>query len=377
MPRRSSCPQLSFAEAAELAYFGAKVLHPKTIHPALARAIPVRILNSRRPDGPGTRITADPAGPRGPVAAFACKRQVTVIDVTSGRMLEAHGFLRRLFQVFERHQTSVDVVTTSEVSVSVTVDDVRHLDGDRGGPLGLRRRRHRGSVWRCSASSATTCTRIPGTFGRIVGALGRRAAQARLAGRVAAQRDDRDARDGAGRGGGAAARRVLRRCGGRPAIRRRSCRRRARRESDMDLRQLEILRAVAESGSFTGRRAAPARVAIGGQPADPAARSGAERAAVLAHQAQGADHADRRGAAAARDPRVPGHQGDDRQHHRDAGEAHRQRASRRRHDRVAVRLPGAAEGVQAAASRGGRAGDHRIRPNGCCASCARARPISG
>ncbi len=164
-------PQLSFAEAAELAYFGAKVLHPKTIHPALARAIPVRILNSRRPDGPGTRITADPAGPRGPVAAFACKRQVTVIDVTSGRMLEAHGFLRRLFQVFERHQTSVDVVTTSEVSVSVTVDDVRHLAAivedlsdfadvvteDGLALLGI---------------VGDNLHADPGTFGRIVGALG-------------------------------------------------------------------------------------------------------------------------------------------------------------------------------------------------------------
>jgi aspartate kinase len=122
-------PHLSFAEAAELAFFGAKVLHPKTIQPALAQAIPVRILNARRPEGDGTRITAAPDVTRGPIAAFACKRQITVVDVTSSRMLEAYGFLRRLFQVFERHQTSVDVVTTSEVSVSVTVDDVRRLDG--------------------------------------------------------------------------------------------------------------------------------------------------------------------------------------------------------------------------------------------------------
>jgi aspartate kinase len=164
-------PELSFAEAAELAYFGAKVLHPKTIHPALARAIPVRILNSRRPDGAGTRITAEPAGSRGPVAAFACKRRVTVIDVTSGRMLEAHGFLRRLFQVFERHQTSVDVVTTSEVSVSVTVDDVRRLDAivedlsdfaDVVTEDGLALLGIVGDNLHAS----------PGTFGRIVGALG-------------------------------------------------------------------------------------------------------------------------------------------------------------------------------------------------------------
>ena len=121
-------PHLSFAEAAELAYFGAKVLHPKTIQPALSRGIPVRILNSRRPDAAGTLITAQPDRSASPVTALACKRHVTVVDVTSTRMLEAYGFLRRLFEVFERHQTSVDVVTTSEVSVSVTIDDRRRLD---------------------------------------------------------------------------------------------------------------------------------------------------------------------------------------------------------------------------------------------------------
>lgn len=121
-------PQLSFAEAAELAYFGAKVLHPSTILPAIERAIPVRILNSRKPDGDGTLITA--AGVRGatPVTALACKRDVTVVDITSSRMLMAYGFLRQVFEVFERFRTAVDVVTTSEVSVSVTVDDRRHLE---------------------------------------------------------------------------------------------------------------------------------------------------------------------------------------------------------------------------------------------------------
>jgi aspartate kinase len=120
-------PQLSFAEASELAYFGAKVLHPSTILPAVARNIPVRILNSRRPAAPGTLITS--AGGDGRrLTAIACKRDVTVIDITSTRMLMAHGFLRRLFEVFERMKTPVDVVTTSEVSVSVTVDDTRRLD---------------------------------------------------------------------------------------------------------------------------------------------------------------------------------------------------------------------------------------------------------
>jgi aspartate kinase len=120
-------PQLSFAEASELAYFGAKVLHPSTILPAVAKNIPVRILNSRRPEVAGTMITADGRVHDG-LTALACKRGVTVVDITSTRMLMAHGFLRRLFEVFERFKTPVDVVTTSEVSVSVTVDNPRRLD---------------------------------------------------------------------------------------------------------------------------------------------------------------------------------------------------------------------------------------------------------
>jgi len=128
VPQPRLVPQLSFAEASELAYFGAKVLHPSTILPAVTKNIPVRILNSRRPENTGTRITADAAPANGRLTAIACKRDVTVIDITSTRMLMAHGFLRRLFEVFERFKTAVDVVTTSEVSVSVTVDDTRRLD---------------------------------------------------------------------------------------------------------------------------------------------------------------------------------------------------------------------------------------------------------
>jgi aspartate kinase len=128
VPQPRLVPQLSFAEASELAYFGAKVLHPSTILPAVAKNIPVRILNSRRPDNTGTLITAEARHPDGRLTALACKRDVTVIDITSTRMLMAHGFLRRLFEVFERFKTAVDVVTTSEVSVSVTVDDTRRLE---------------------------------------------------------------------------------------------------------------------------------------------------------------------------------------------------------------------------------------------------------
>ncbi|MGC4082634.1 MAG: aspartate kinase [Vicinamibacterales bacterium] len=121
-------PELSFNEASELAYFGAKVLHPSTILPAVAKNIPVRILNSKRPDVRGTMITATGRNDGHTLTALACKRGVTVIDITSSRMLMAFGFLRRLFEVFERFKTPVDVVTTSEVSVSVTVDNTRRLD---------------------------------------------------------------------------------------------------------------------------------------------------------------------------------------------------------------------------------------------------------
>jgi aspartate kinase len=103
------------------------VLHPATIQPAVARNIPVRILNSHRAHALGTLITGERAASERPLTAVASKRGVTVVDITSTRMLMAHGFLRRLFEVFERFKTPVDVVTTSEVSVSVTVDDARRL----------------------------------------------------------------------------------------------------------------------------------------------------------------------------------------------------------------------------------------------------------
>jgi len=119
--------RLSFEEASELAYFGAKVLHPSTILPAIEKNIPVRILNTMRPDAAGSLIAAH-APRRDGLTAIACKRNITLINITSTRMLLAYGFLRRVFEVFERYATSVDVVTTSEVSVSVTVDDDRRVD---------------------------------------------------------------------------------------------------------------------------------------------------------------------------------------------------------------------------------------------------------
>jgi len=117
--------RISFDEAAELAAFGAKVLHPATIAPAVQRGIPVYVFNSRNPGGRGTMIAFD--APRVPVCAIAGKRGTTLVKLRSSRMLLAPGFLRRVFAVFETHRTSVDVVTTSEVSVSVTLDDATNL----------------------------------------------------------------------------------------------------------------------------------------------------------------------------------------------------------------------------------------------------------
>lgn len=119
--------RLSYAEAAELAYFGAKVLHPKTIQPAIDQCIPVRICNSRAPQETGTLVDAEAAATPRTVKAIAHKTDVTVVQITAARMLGAYGFLRALFEVFDRHRTVVDVVTTSEVSVSLTLDDASSL----------------------------------------------------------------------------------------------------------------------------------------------------------------------------------------------------------------------------------------------------------
>ena len=113
---------ISFAEAAELAYFGAKVLHPATVVPAVEKNIPVLILNSRRPEVPGTRIVSEAVPCGNVVKSIACKRKITLVNIHSTRMLMAHGFLRRIFEIFDRFETPVDMVATSEVSVSLTID---------------------------------------------------------------------------------------------------------------------------------------------------------------------------------------------------------------------------------------------------------------
>ncbi len=119
---------ISFAEAAELAYFGAKVLHPSTLLPAMAREIPVVVCNSRRPEVRGTTIVRQAPPSRALIKAIAFKRGITVVNVSSDRMLMAHGFLARLFSIFDKYETAIDMVATSEVSVSMTLDDTRHLD---------------------------------------------------------------------------------------------------------------------------------------------------------------------------------------------------------------------------------------------------------
>ncbi len=130
VPEARPVPRLSFAEASELAYFGARVLHPKTLLPAMERGIPVRVLNTARPDDPGSLITpaAEPADSSWRVKSIACKQDVTAVTIVSTRMLLAHGFLARVFEVFGRHHVVVDLVTTSEVSISVTVDDPSRLE---------------------------------------------------------------------------------------------------------------------------------------------------------------------------------------------------------------------------------------------------------
>ena len=119
---------ISFAEAAELAYFGAKVLHPSTLVPAIERDIPVHVCNSRQIDQPGTFISAAPVSSSSPIKSIACKRGITIVNILSTQMLLSYGFLRRIFEVFETHETVVDVVATSEVNVSLTVDSSQELE---------------------------------------------------------------------------------------------------------------------------------------------------------------------------------------------------------------------------------------------------------
>lgn len=119
-------PFLHFEEAAELAYFGAKILHPTCILPAKLNNIPVRLLNTMEPQAPGTLISMQ--SKKGTIQAVAAKDGITAIKIKSGRMLLAHGFMRKVFEIFESYQTSIDMITTSEVGVSITIDNTKRLD---------------------------------------------------------------------------------------------------------------------------------------------------------------------------------------------------------------------------------------------------------
>ena len=124
--KTSPVRQLHFEEAAELAYFGAKILHPTCIQPAKYANIPVRLLNTMEPSAPGTLISNDTE--QGKIKAVAAKENITAIQIKSGRMLLAYGFLRKVFEIFESYQTSIDMICTSEVGVSVSIDNTKHLN---------------------------------------------------------------------------------------------------------------------------------------------------------------------------------------------------------------------------------------------------------
>ena len=126
-PEARTLKTLSYEEAAELAYFGAKVLHPKTIQPAVDLQIPVRVCNSHQPSERGTMILPQKQSTPRLVKSIAYKKGITILHITSARMLGAFGFMSAIFQIFERHRTVIDVVTTSEVSVSLTLDNTDAL----------------------------------------------------------------------------------------------------------------------------------------------------------------------------------------------------------------------------------------------------------
>jgi aspartate kinase len=128
VPGAKNIPVMSFQEAAELAFFGARVLHPKTLAPAIERGIPVRVLNTARPERPGTVILAAAPPGGGPVKSIAYKEDMVVVNLVSARMFKAQGFLRRVFETLDRHRIAPDLVSTSEVSVALAITPWPGLD---------------------------------------------------------------------------------------------------------------------------------------------------------------------------------------------------------------------------------------------------------
>ncbi|KAB2881051.1 lysine-sensitive aspartokinase 3 [bacterium] len=134
VPHAKRVKQMSFREASELAYFGAKVLHPATIIPAVEKNIPVHVYNTKNPDFGGTLIAAklhlskEAQSSSCVIKSIAFKKDITIFNITSSRMLLAHGFLYSIFEIFKKHKTAVDVVSTTEVSVSLTIDNLENLE---------------------------------------------------------------------------------------------------------------------------------------------------------------------------------------------------------------------------------------------------------
>lgn len=170
LPQARTIPRLSYDEAAELAYFGAKVLHPKTIQPAVEHDIPVRICHARTPQDEGTFVCRETEVSPQAVKAIAHKTGVTLVQITSARMLGAHGFLHAIFEVFNRYRTVIDIVTTSEVSISLSVDDDRDLPAITGelsrlGAVSIQR----GCAIICVVGEGIRAT--PGVAARVFGCL--------------------------------------------------------------------------------------------------------------------------------------------------------------------------------------------------------------
>ena len=215
MPGGYRVKTISFAEAAELAYFGAKVLHPATVVPAIEKNIPVLILNSRRPEVEGTRIVRETVHCANVAKSIACKKKITLVNIVSTRMLMAHGFLRRIFEVFDRYETPVDMVATTRSQR--LADHRQHCRGWRtsrascgSSPMCPSKKIRRSSAWSATTSAHARC-REP----RVRGAE-RHQHPHDLAGSVAAEPECRGRAGRPEDGGGAAARRVLprSRCGG-------------------------------------------------------------------------------------------------------------------------------------------------------------------
>jgi aspartate kinase len=170
VPEARRVKVISFSEAAELAYFGAKVLHPSTLLPAMENNIPVRILNSQKPECEGTLIVAQAPPTTNLAKSIACKKNLTVVDISSTRMLMAHGFLHKIFEVFDRYETPVDMVTTSEVSVSLTIDSnerLAEITGELSRFAEVRHENHQAVI--CVVGDNIRYT--PGVAGRIFKAV--------------------------------------------------------------------------------------------------------------------------------------------------------------------------------------------------------------